>query len=150
VGLGGTLSPGDVPVGSVVTATRFRQLGIGAGSEPQLSGIEELGLPAAATGALPLADVEEATPVGVARGVEMLSVCAASAALHQAERRAERFPLARVEEMEGFAVARAARLFGRRLACLRAIGNVAGQRDRRAWRGSEAMAALASVLRALG
>jgi len=60
---------------------------------------------------------------------------------HTAAERAGRHPGALAEEMEGFAVAVAAGLFGVRLRIVRGASNRAGDRDHGAWRMAEALAA---------
>lgn len=151
-GIAGTLDPEQAPIGAVVEATGFRCFGIGAGAEPDLLLPEEMGLPAGCSGLLEAESWEEATSsVGgsaLARG-EFLSVTAASAHAGQARVRAARFPRALVEEMEGFAVARAARVLGVPFASLRAVSNLAGERDPSCWETRRALAALRRQLEAL-
>jgi nucleoside phosphorylase len=54
-----------------------------------------------------------------------------------------------VEEMEGYAVARAGLAFGKGLASLRAISNRAGNRDVETWDWTGAFATLREVIKAL-
>lgn len=148
-GVCGSYDPEHHPLGSVVQARAFQLVGVGAGLEPELVLPEAMGLGPEVSGTLPLTSRErldvqlEGLPA-----VEALTVCAASASEAEASARRARFPGAAIEEMEGFAVARAARLVGARLACLRAVSNVAGERG--SWQVREAMQALAVSLHALG
>ncbi len=97
----------------------------------------------------PITDCEPSTCrldlPGVSRG-EFLTVCSASGSVEQAQSRARRFPSACAEEMEGFAVARAARAAGVPFTCVRAVSNLVGDRDVSAWRFREGMQALADGL----
>ena len=63
-------------------------------------------------------------------GAELLSVAAAAGSPEEAAERQARHPAAAGEEMEGYAVAVAARLFGVGLTIVRGFSNVAGDRDR--------------------
>ena len=71
----------------------------------------------------------------------MLSVAAAADGAPSAARRAARYPAALAEEMEGFAVAVAAGLFGVPLRIVRGASNLAGDRNHAEWRMAEALAA---------
>jgi futalosine hydrolase len=116
VGAAGTYDPGRNPVGTAVVAGSVRCEGIGAGGR----GAAELGF--ADTDAIELRD-----------GPELLSVAAAAGSPREADERRARFPAAAGEEMEGYAVAVAARLFGVSLTIVRGFSNVAGDRDRERW-----------------
>ncbi len=63
----------------------------------------------------------------------LLTVCACSEDAAQAEDRRRAFPEALSEDMETWAVARAACLAGFRTFCLRAVSNRCGDRDRENW-----------------
>lgn len=148
-GLAGTLEPAALPVGAVCEGAAFQLHGIGLGVEPDLVSLEGMGLPAEAAGALPLQSREEATARLALDGVpsvELLTVCVPSRDGTQAEWRRARYPAARAEEMEAYAVARAARIRAVPFACLRAVSNVAGDRDRPGWDVRRAMAALVQQL----
>ena len=74
---------------------------------------------------------------------ELLSVAEAAGTRAEAETRAGRYPGALAEEMEGFAVAVAAALFGVPLRIVRGASNLAGDRDHAGWRtGRRARAAV--------
>ncbi|PIE21966.1 MAG: hypothetical protein CSA62_14955 [Planctomycetota bacterium] len=151
LGLAGTLCPEELPIGTVLEASAFRCFGIGAGAEPDLLGPEAMGLPEGCHGRLVPAELELASASlgdSALPRAEFLSVCSASAGLGQARARAARFPQAKVEEMEGFGVARAARLLGIPFTSVRAVSNVAGERDPACWDLDRAFAALSRQLAA--
>ena len=109
-----------------------------------------MNLPAAVLGPLVPESHETATatlPGGGRDPVQGLTVCAASLDREQALVRRHKFPEARIEDMESFAVARAAHLILVPFACLRAVSNEAGDRDTQNWKIDEAMAALGDELR---
>jgi futalosine hydrolase len=130
VGAAGTYRPDAAPVGSVMVASGVRCEGIGVGDQSAA----ELGW--TNVGAIAL-DGD---------GGELLSVAAASADRARAAARSLRHPEAVAEEMEGFAVALAARAFGVRLVVVRGISNVAGDRDQSRWRMREALTAARTVI----
>ncbi len=66
-------------------------------------------------------------------GPLLLTTCAASANEAEARERISRFPEARAEDMEGFAVALACSLAGVRLSIVRGISNGVGDRARERW-----------------
>ena len=72
---------------------------------------------------------------------ELLSVAEAAGTPAVAAERAERHPSALAEEMEGFAAAVAAGLFGVPLRIVRGASNRAGDRNHAGWRMAEALAA---------
>ena len=128
-GIAGTLDPRRLPVGALLAATRVACDGIGAGEGARFVSFERRTLALAA----PRLD-------GAVRG-QLLSVAAAAGSRAMAAARRRRHPRALAEEMEGHAVARAARLARVELTILRGVSNVAGERDLRRWRIAEAMAA---------
>jgi futalosine hydrolase len=122
VGAAGTYDPDRYPVGSAVMAGRVRCHGIGAGGRsPEALGF---GLP------------EVLSLAG--SGPEILTVAEAS---DEATARAiaSAHPDAVAEEMEGYAVAVAARQFGVPLWIVRGISNVAGDRNVAGWSIPEAL-----------
>jgi futalosine hydrolase len=131
VGLAGTLDPSALPVGALLLATSVACDGIGAGEGTTFVTLAgpRIGLASLSPKAL----VEGAT-----RG-ELLSVAAAAGSPEMARARRRRHPDALAEEMEGYAVARAAKLARVKLAILRAVCNVAGDRDHAGWRMGEAL-----------
>ncbi len=116
-------------------------------------GLEPLGFPALRKGReryynrFPLdpgltASLAEALGLGVVKGLTRDLV---SESLEEAQALAQRWG-AEVESMEGAAFARACLALGVRGAELRAISNLAGVRDKGAWRVKEAVAALEGAL----
>ena len=134
IGWAGTYSLEFGP-GELYEVASMRMDGVGIGREP-VALVDELGFPEGCRGHLPLTSRECASaelPIEGFRSVESLTVCAASADLEHAAARAERYAEARIEVMEDFSVARAARLAGVPFACLRAVTNTAGDRDKERW-----------------
>ena len=124
-GAAGTYDTGRLAIGAAMEAAAVRVDGIGAGG----SGAAELGFAESDVIALPGADGE------------LLSVAEAAGTAADAADRARRHPDALAEEMEGFAVAVAAGLFGVPLRIVRGASNRAGDRNHAAWRMAEALAA---------
>jgi futalosine hydrolase len=124
LGVAGTYDPRAYPVGSAIVAGRVRCHGIGAGGRSP----EALGF--GAPEVLPLAG----------DGPEIMCVAEASDA-EAAAAIARSHPDAAAEEMEGYAVALAARAFGVELWIVRGISNVAGHRDVSGWSLPEAIQA---------
>jgi len=148
-GLAGSYDIERDPPGKVVEVASSQLLGLGAGFEPDSLLPEDMNLPAAVLGSLAPQSREVATatlPGGGRDRVDGLTVCAAALDDRQARARCERFPTARIEDMESFAVARAAHLVHVPFACLRAVGNRVGDRDKRNWRVEEAMSTLGAEL----
>jgi futalosine hydrolase len=130
LGTAGTYDAERAPIGSALVASAVRCVGIGAGD-----------LSAAELGWAESDVVELDGGDG-----ELLSVAAASPSCDAAARRAAQHPAAVAEEMEGFAVALAARAFGVELSVVRGISNLAGDRDHARWRMTEALAAARRLL----
>lgn len=138
VGAAGTYDPDRHPVGSAVVAGAIGCDGIGAGTGSSHRSAAALGF-------------AEADRIELGAGPELLSVAAASGSPVEAAARRTRHPQAAGEEMEGFAVALAARLHGVGLTIVRGFSNVAGDRDRAGWRMEEALLrAAAMVMEAIG
>ena len=131
-GLAGTYDATRLPAGATVDAASVRVDGIGAGG----AGPAELGF--AESDVIRLAG----------RDGELLSVATAAATQAEAAKRAALHPEAVAEEMEGFAVAVAAALFGVPFRIVRGVSNVAGERDRSRWQMPAAMAAVRSRVQA--
>lgn len=135
VGAAGSYDPGRAPIGSALVASAVRCRGIGVGEGQNHRSAGDLGW------------VEDDV-IGLAGdGGELLSVAAAAATLERAASRASRFPDAVAEEMEGYAVAYAARLHGVPLAIVRGISNAAGDHDHERWRMEEALTAARQSVR---
>jgi futalosine hydrolase len=143
-GIAGTYDPAEAPVGSALVGTFVRPFGIG---------IDNRSLGEAGWTHLPPThawrDLDERLPLQVprvpaARG-GLLSV-AASASQEEAAARRARHPDVVAEEMEGFAVALAARVAGVLLTVVRGISNVAGVRDPGTWETEAALGAARETL----
>lgn len=146
-GLAGTRDPRRAPPGAVVAGTSVRNEGLGAGQAEGFLAWRQMGLPTGLT--LPpdeyaLARVPGATDSAIAGVVG--TVAAASGTPAEAAARHRRDPEVLVEEMEGLAVAAACAQAGVPLAIVRAVSNVAGDRDHRTWVLRPALEALAAVL----
>ncbi len=125
-GAAGTYDTARLAIGDAVDAGSVRIEGIGAGG----SGPAELGF-------------AETDVIGLeGGGGELLSVAEAAATPAGAAARAGRHPAALAEEMEGFAVAVAASLFGAPLRIVRGASNLAGDRDHIGWRLADALQAV--------
>jgi futalosine hydrolase len=125
-GAAGTYDPGRLAIGEAVDAAAVRVHGIGAGG----AGPAELGF---AEADVILLDGTQG---------ELLSVAEAAGTRDEADTRATRHPGALAEEMEGFAVAVAASLFGVPLRIVRGASNLAGDRDHTGWRLADALSAV--------
>jgi futalosine hydrolase len=133
IGAAGTYDPDRHPVGSAATAGAVRCDGIGAGTGAGHRSGAELGF-------------ADSDLIGLGDGVELLSVAAAAGSRAEAAERRRRHPDAAGEEMEGYAVALAARLFGADLMVVRGFSNAAGERRPSRWRMHEALAAAAGLV----
>jgi futalosine hydrolase len=138
VGLCGTFDPRRLAVGALLEATAVSCDGIGAGEG---EGFVEVGEPLHALRCAPVLQRSDRA----ARG-EVLSVAAAAANPRMVAARRARHPRALAEEMEGYAVALAARLAGVPLTILRGASNVAGDREHRRWKIAEALAVCRAAL----
>jgi futalosine hydrolase len=148
-GVAGTYDLAAAPVGAVTLATSVACHGIGAGEGAAHRSAESLGWRQphiwTGDGSAGVLGLATATLPGVLPGMA-LSVAAASSNPSEAAARRERHPEAVIEEMEGYAVALAARLANRELIMLRGVSNVAGVRDRRRWALDGACTALRAAL----
>jgi futalosine hydrolase len=80
---------------------------------------------------------------------ELVTACSCTASRREADARRERYPRALAEDMEGFGVALACALERVPLRIVRGASNIAGDRDARAWRIDDALAAASELARAL-
>jgi futalosine hydrolase len=126
VGAAGTYDAGRHPIGSAMVAGSIRCEGIGAGTGDDHRSGAELGFAAS-------------NAIALGAGDELLSVAAAAGSQREAADRKLRHPDAAGEEMEGYAVALAAELFGVGLTIVRGFSNAAGDRDHSRWRMPEAL-----------
>jgi futalosine hydrolase len=140
VGLCGTFDRSKLAVGGLLEATAVSCDGIGAGEGDRFV---EVGEPLHALRCAPA----RVRAKDVVHG-EVLSVAAAAGNGRMVRSRRARHPRALAEEMEGYAVALAARLAGVPLTILRGASNVAGDRVHRRWKIAEALAACRAGLEA--
>ncbi len=136
VGAAGTYDPGRHPIGTAVRAGSVHCDGIGAGSGDGYRSAAELGFAAA-------------DAIALGHGAELVSVATAAGSTAEAAERQARYPAAAGEEMEGYAVAVAAWLFGVNLTIVRGFSNAAGDRDHAGWRMDEALGRAAALVRGL-
>jgi futalosine hydrolase len=126
VGAAGTYDAARHPVGTAMVAGSIRCEGIGAGAGPGHTSAADLGF-------------ADSDVIELGAGGELLSVAAASGSAEEAAGRRLRHPNAAGEEMEGYAVAVAARLFGVGLTIVRGFSNPAGDRDHSRWQMTGAL-----------
>ncbi|MDG1500154.1 MAG: futalosine hydrolase [Planctomycetota bacterium] len=140
VGIAGSYDLGQYPLASALSFGRVAVDGVGAGDCADFRGPRELGFPqwpGDEGGAGPV--YEELKLDG--SGPLLLTVSAAAGDAQMAERRAQRFPGAAAEDMEGFAVALACHLAQVPLHIVRGISNQVGDRDHGSWRIAAALEA---------
>ncbi len=154
VGISGTFDTGRAPIGAAVVGTEAVCEGIGAGTGDGFVAASTMGwsqgharswLPACGDRA------ELATPDalrGLAAG-PILSVAAASGDVPHRNDRAARHPDAIVEEMEGYAVALAARLCRVELTIIRGVSDLVGDRNPANWEVPRALSAVRMALTTL-
>ncbi|HUZ84351.1 MAG TPA: hypothetical protein VMU66_06625 [Gaiellales bacterium] len=135
VGAAGTYHPERLPVGRAIVAGSVRCHGIGVGEGAGHRSAGELGWAGSDT-----------VELGGGGG-ELLSVAAAAATVAEARARSDRYPSAVAEEMEGYAVALAARRAAVPATIVRGISNVAGERH--GWHLDVALAAARAELQEL-
>ena len=145
VGIAGAYSSGP-PIGAALSFGSVVCHGIGAGEGASFLSAAQIGWPQWAgdsTDDLPeIGDrISLDSSSNSVETSELLSVCAASGSVEEAERRCQRHPLAVAEDMEGFAVALACQLASVPLRIVRGISNQAGQRDIGQWRINDALVA---------
>lgn len=151
-GIAGTYAPARAPVGSALLATDVHCFGIGRGSGRAHRSAESLGWyqghatsDLVRTGDhLPLHAPDLPGDSVTCGG--LLSVPASAANAHEALQHSQHWPDAIAEEMEGFAVGLAARLYAMPLTIIRGLSNVAGDTDHDAWQIAEALDAVKTLL----
>ncbi len=134
-GVVGTYRSDELAPGSALVASEVHCLGIGALNGEDVEPLPFADLSAEIAGKEVrgpilcdhswIADPKSARP--------LLTVCAASGSRSDASRRSRLFPQAAAEDMESYGVALAATLHDFRLAVVRGISNVAGDRDHSRW-----------------
>jgi futalosine hydrolase len=149
-GVAGTRDRGRAPLGSVVLGASVLDEAVGAGQGEAFVALADLGLPLQDQPAerlelsVPAVALDPAPAIGVVG-----TVAAASALAGEAAARRRAHPEVLVEEMEGYGVALACHRAGVPLTLVRAVSNVAGDRDRGNWDLPGALTALDRVLVAL-
>lgn len=125
---------------SLVEVRSFVMDGAGVLGPSGVQAWEDLGLPESVRGLLEPTTHERvgSAPTGLPEAAA-LTVSASSATRDVARARAADWPSVQIEEMEGFAVARACRLSGVPLTCIRAVSNRCGDREKSRWYVSESM-----------
>lgn len=141
-GIAGTLVPDELPVGAIVAATAAEVEGIGFGDGMEV--VHPIDMPALASEWSAQRPATPWVPPVAARRGPVLSAAASSGNVAQAAARRRRHPSCVAEDMESEAVLQAAAALGRDVAILRAISNVAGERQ--GWRTGEALAKLREAL----
>ncbi len=138
--LAGRLTPGSAAVFSEVIC-----FGIGAGTGSQFISADEMGWSQSPI-ALHTGQTKAETDVLASA---LLTSCAASGTDHDARDRAERFPQAAAEDMEGYGVALSCQMAGIPLTVIRGISNEAGNRNLSQWRISDALRSALELARVL-
>lgn len=143
VGIAGTFDEKVASIGSAVEFSTVVVDGIGAGEGEGFVGPQAMGFPqwpgVEASGAPSIFHRIDLASSGA--DAMLLTGCAASGDAAHAATRRQRFPEARAEDMEGFAVAMACALHSCPVRIVRGIANVAGDRDSSHWRILQALAA---------
>jgi len=144
-GIAGTFQAQTHPIGSTWAASQLHLHGVGASDGDQYIPADEMGLPPEMIGP---------TSISVEQTLElpecaMLTTCTASGSTEEAQRRLAMYPDMALEEMEGYAIALAARQADVPFACIRAVSNIAGDRDKANWQIDAALDALAQTLKSL-
>lgn len=141
VGIAGSLDVERWPVGATLEASHVACDGIGAGEGERYVTLREPPLPSALVGDAPLQPIPLKPRLADLAHGELLSVAAAAGSRSHAQARRARHPKALAEEMEGYAVALAARLAKVPLTVLRGASNEAGDRDHSGWKVAPALRA---------
>jgi len=142
VGIAGAFDGARDPIGTALEfgAVALDGVGVGQGRDfvapPALGFRQASGSVADGLERLPLALPAEARPAEL-----LLSVCAASGSADEAALRRARYPTARAEDMEGFAVALACAQAGVPLCIVRGISNEVGERRQERWSIPRALSA---------
>lgn len=152
LGIAGAID-GQLEIGSAYEFDQVACYGIGAGCGSRFQSASALGWKQWAGGLendishsiadkIPLA-LPASSPIAPSR--QLLTVCAAAATASEVDHHRQQYPYAVAEDMEGFAVAVACRLSQVPLRIIRGMSNLAGDRDHRNWRSSQAMGAAAQL-----
>lgn len=149
-GLAGSYDEDALPLGASFSPqlVELHGVGVGEGRDHLSLGRAGAGLAAEAEEGEGRLELGGSRPVG-ARGGGLLTVCAATASAEELVHRRQGHPACLAEDMEGWAVARAAREASVPLTILRGISNRAGERHRGSWRLTEAFDSLRAALEEL-
>ena len=149
VGLAGTLQPDALGIGHALVGSAVECHGLGLPPLPSGSQFDALlaADPSLAAPESPATPAELLAACGPRDAVgSILSVAIPSASRDEAQSRGALQPTCLVEEMEAFAVLHAATVLRRSLTIIRGVSNIAGERDKSAWRVDEAAEALRGIL----
>lgn len=145
LGIAGSFDEERFALGTARTFDAVAMDGVGVGEGPERLLPSALGFPQLATTHPPIFErVELEGEAGL-----LVTTPAASADATEATQRRARFPEALAEDMEGFGVALACRLFGRPLTILRGASNRTGDRESARWQVRAALLAASARARAL-
>jgi futalosine hydrolase len=142
-GIGGGYPP--AAIGDVVVADAIVFADLGAETADGFLGASDLGFDAARFAVSPAVAANLAECTGGRTGT-ILTVVTVSGTAATADQRRARYPDAVAEAMEGAGVAEAARQAGVPFGELRAISNLAGPRQRSAWKITDALHALGAAI----
>ena len=147
VGLAGTFDETRAPVGSLLIGSSVSLHGIGVGEGRSHRSLADVGGALADEARSAAGELALALPSQLeARTGSLLSVAAGCADAEDARGRRARHPDCLAEDMESWAVARAAERAGASCTVLRGISNRAGDRDHAGWRVDEAIAVLREAI----
>lgn len=141
VGLAGTYEESAAPLGGLVLVRRIFCHGIGVGHGRAHRTVEDIGFVAAPGHASTADRLEDPTNLAAIRGAAC-SVAAVAESVEAALAARRRFPDALIEDMESWSVALACAAAKTPLLVLRAVANVAGDRDKSRWKVAAALAAI--------
>lgn len=152
VGIAGAFDATRDPLGSALEFGTVAVCGVGVGSGAAHLPPPALGFPQWPAGGDParpaIFDSISLSPLARSDAL-LLTTPAASASREEADERRSRFPAARAEDMEGFAVALACALTNTPLSIVRGISNEVGDRAREHWSIPRALAAARDATLAL-
>ena len=141
IGIAGVYDP-MLKVGTASSFSRVACYGVGAGQGQRFQTAQEMGWDQwpdedpnrTIRDQIPLAPLTSITS-------QVLTVCSAAETDDDVRIRLEKFPTAKAEDMEGFAVAAACSLCDIPLSIVRGFSNRAGDRDKKNWKIDEALSA---------
>lgn len=145
-GIAGALSDG-VDVGHAYQFQRVALNGIGIGHAREHVSAEKLGWPQWTSDGIQIGSelaLDSSDSSKTTRDL-LVSCCAGSSNSNDAELIRGTFPAAHAEEMEGFAVAAAAKLASVPCQIVRGISNIAGDRNHDNWKIAEAMSSVSKL-----